>query len=406
MKKKKAAKTDFSPIPDAIRRIRAGEMVIVVDDPDRENEGDFVMAAEKVTPAAINFMARHGRGLICVPMLGDRLDKLGLTPMVNVNTELREAAFTVSVDLKKGTSTGISAADRAKTIRALIDNKTRPDDLAKPGHVFPLRARDGGVLVRTGHTEAGVDLSRLAGLAPAAVICEIMSPDGSMARMPELIRTAKKHGLAIITIRDLISYRRTHERLVERLVSVKLPTRFGDFDLHLYEDKVQQEHHVAIVKGDVAGKKDVLVRVHSSCFTGDVLESLRCDCGEQLRSAMIMIAEAGQGVVVYMHQEGRGIGLMNKLHAYLLQDRGFDTVEANQKLGFPADLRDYGIGAQILGDLGLSTIHLITNNPRKIVGLDGYGLTVTRRVPLTVDANPFNARYLATKKRKLGHLLK
>ncbi len=404
MTKKK--NSEFSPIPDAIRRIRAGEMVIVVDDPDRENEGDFVMAAEKVTPAAINFMAQHGRGLICVPMLGDRLDKLGLTPMVNVNTELREAAFTVSVDLKKGTSTGISASDRSKTIRALIDNKTRAEDLAKPGHVFPLRARDGGVLVRTGHTEAGVDLSRLAGLAPSSVICEIMSPDGTMARMPELIRMAKKHGLAIITIRDLISYRRTHEKLVKKLVSVKLPTRFGDFDLHLYEDTVLGEHHVAIVKGDVAGKKNVLVRVHSSCFTGDVLESLRCDCGEQLRSAMIMISQAKMGAVVYMHQEGRGIGLMNKLHAYILQDQGLDTVQANEKLGFPADLRDYGIGAQILNDLGLSSIHLITNNPRKIVGLDGYGLNVTKRVPLVIDSNPINARYLATKKRKLGHLLK
>jgi 3,4-dihydroxy 2-butanone 4-phosphate synthase / GTP cyclohydrolase II len=397
----------FAPIPDAIRRIRAGEIVIVVDDPDRENEGDFVMAAEKVTPAAINFMARYGRGLICVPMMGERLDSLGLTPMVNVNSELREAAFTVSVDVKKGTSTGISAADRARTIKALLDHHTRSEDLAKPGHVFPLRAREGGVLVRSGHTEAGVDLARLAGLAPAAVavICEIMSPNGSMARMSELKRIARRHNLAIITIRDLIGYRRTHEKLVQRLVSTKLPTRFGEFNLHLYEDTVLGEHHVALVKGEVAGKPDVLVRVHSSCFTGDVLESLRCDCGEQLRSAMIMISQKQRGVVLYMHQEGRGIGLANKLHSYVLQDSGLDTVEANIKLGFPADLRDYGIGAQILGDLGLSTIQLITNNPRKIVGLDGYGLKITKRIPLIVDANPINARYLATKKRKLGHLL-
>ena len=398
-------KNEFAAIPDAIRRIRAGEIIIVVDDPDRENEGDFVMAAEKVTPAAINFMAKFGRGLICVPMMGDRLDRLGLTPMVNVNSELREAAFTVSVDVKKGTSTGISAADRAKTIKALLDNHTRAEDLAKPGHVFPLRAREGGVLVRTGHTEAGVDLSRLAGLAPAAVICEIMSPDGSMARMSELKRIAKRHKIAIITIRDLIGYRRTHEKLVKRLVTTRLPTRFGEFNLHLYEDTVLGEHHVALVKGDVSNKRDVPVRVHSSCFTGDVLESLRCDCGEQLRSAMILISQAPRGVVLYMHQEGRGIGLMNKLHAYVLQDGGLDTVEANLKLGFPADLRDYGIGAQILTDLGLSTIQLITNNPRKLVGLDGYGLKITKRIPLVIDANPINARYLATKKRKLGHLL-
>ncbi len=398
-------KQTFTPIPEAIRRIRMGQMIVVVDDPDRENEGDLVMAAEKATPAAINFMAQHGRGLICVPMLGSRLDKLGLAPMVNVNTELREAAFTVSVDVKKGTSTGISAADRARTILALINNNTKTSDLAKPGHVFPLRARDGGVLVRTGHTEAGVDLARMAGLAPAAVICEIMSPNGSMARLPALLRMAKKNKLAIITIRDLISYRRHHEKLVKKLVTVKLPTRFGDFDLHLYEDEVLQEHHVALVKGRVDEQKDVLVRVHSSCFTGDVLHSLRCDCGDQLHKAIEMIGKKGRGVVLYMHQEGRGIGLMNKLHAYALQEKGLDTVQANLKLGFPADLRDYGIGAQILADLGLSTIHLITNNPRKIVGLDGYGLKVTKRVPLVIPSNPANARYLKTKSKKLGHLL-
>lgn len=398
-------KSQFTPIPEAIRRFRAGKMLVVVDDPDRENEGDLVIAAEKITPAAINFMAQHGRGLICVPMLGDRLDKLGLTPMVNVNTELREAAFTVSVDVKRGTSTGISAADRARTVLALIDNKTRAEDLAKPGHLFPLRSRQGGVLVRSGHTEAGVDLSRLAGLSPAAVICEIMNTNGSMARLPALFKMARKHKLGIITIRDLISYRRAHEKLIRRLVTAKLPTSYGEFELHLYEDKILDEHHVALVKGKVDKGNNVLVRVHSSCFTGDVLESLRCDCGEQLRTAMAMIAKAERGVVLYMHQEGRGIGLMNKLHSYVLQEKGLDTVEANVKLGFPADLRDYGIGAQILSDLGLSTIQLITNNPRKIVGLEGYGLKITKRVPLIIKPNPSNAKYLATKKRKMGHLL-
>lgn len=395
----------FTPIPEAIQRIKKGQMVIVVDDPDRENEGDFVMAAEKVTPSAINFMAQHGRGLICVPMMGEPLDRLGLTPMVNVSTELREAAFTVSVDVKKGTTTGISAADRAKTILALINKRTQPEDLAKPGHVFPLRARAGGVLVRTGHTEAGVDLARMAGLNASAVICEIMQPNGSMARLPGLKKMAKKHGLAIITIQDLISYRRRHEKLINHLVTTKLPTKYGDFDLHLYEDIVLQQHHVALVRGNVDGQKNVLVRVHSSCFTGDVLGSMRCDCGDQLKSALKAVSAAGRGVVLYMHQEGRGIGLMNKLHAYNLQDRGLDTVEANIKLGFPSDLRDYGIGAQILSDLGLSSIHLMTNNPRKVVGLDGYGLKITKRVPLVVEANPINQRYLQTKKKKMGHLL-
>lgn len=394
----------FTSIPEAIRRIRSGQMVIVVDDPDRENEGDLVMAAEKVNAAAINFMARHARGLICVPMMGDRLDKLGLTPMVNVNTELREAAFTVSVDVKKGTTTGISASDRAKTILALIDNKTKPDDLAKPGHVFPLRSREGGVLVRSGHTEAGVDLARLSGLAPAAVICEIMNLNGTMARLPALMKMAVRYNLGIITIKDLIQYRRYHEKLIHRLVTTKLPTRYGEFDLYLYEDVVLREHHVALVKGKVEGKKNVLVRVHSSCFTGDVLESLRCDCGEQLKAALKAVSQAPCGVVLYMHQEGRGIGLMNKLHSYNLQNKGLDTVQANIKLGFPADLRDYGIGAQILSDLGLTSIHLLTNNPRKIVGLEGYGLSIRKRVPLVVKSNPLNARYLETKRRKLGHL--
>ena len=398
-------KTKFSSIPDAIQFIRKGRMIIVVDDPNRENEGDFVMAAEKVTPAAINFMARHGRGLICVPMKGERLDKLRLTPMVNENTELREAAFTVSVDVIKGTTTGISASDRAKTINALINKKTKPSDLARPGHVFPLRSQPGGVLVRTGHTEAGVDLARLAGLSPAAVICEIMNANGTMARLNGLMKLAKKHRLPIITIQDLISYRRKHERMVKRLVSSQMPTATGNFQLHLYEDSILNEHHVALVKGNVDGSKNIPVRVHSSCFTGDVLHSLRCDCGEQLKKALEYIEKNGKGVVLYMHQEGRGIGLMNKLHAYNLQSKGLDTVQANIKLGFKPDLRDYGIGAQILSDLGLSSIHLITNNPRKIVGLEGYGLKITKRIPLIIKSNPKNDRYLKTKKKKLGHYL-
>lgn len=398
-------KNEFSGIPEAIRHIRNGKMVIVVDDADRENEGDLILAAEKVTPAAINFMAQHGRGLICVPLTGKRVEDLELAPMVNVNTELRDAAFTVSVDVKTGTTTGISASDRAKTIRALIDKKTKPEDLARPGHIFPLKSREGGVLVRTGHTEAGIDLARLAGLTPAAVICEIMNANGTMARLPALRKFAKRHGLPLITIRDLISYRRHHEKLVHRVVSTKLPTPYGVFDLHMYEDIVLREHHVALVMGNVDGAKNVLTRVHSSCFTGDVLESLRCDCGEQLRSTMKIIGQLKRGVLLYMHQEGRGIGLMNKLHAYVLQQQGLDTVDANKKLGFPPDLRDYGIGAQILSDLGLSTIHLITNNPRKIVGLDGYGLSITKRIPLVIKPNPVNARYLATKRKRLGHLL-
>ncbi len=393
----------FSSIQDAIRQFKAGKMVVVVDDPDRENEGDLVMAAEKVTPQAINFMAKYGRGLICVPMMGHRLDELKLGPMVMQNTELREAAFTVSVDVKKGTTTGISAGDRAKTILALINSKTKHDDLAKPGHIFPLRAREGGVLVRTGHTEAGVDLSRLSGLTPAAVICEIISENGRMARMAALQRFSRQHKLPLITIRDLIAYRRRHEKLVTRLITSAIPTRYGPLDMHLYEDVILKEHHVALVKGRVQGAKNVLVRVHSSCFTGDVIHSLKCDCGEQLNAALEKIGKADQGVLLYMHQEGRGIGLMNKLHAYNLQDKGLDTVEANIKLGFPADLRDYGIGAQILSDLGLSSIHLLTNNPRKVVGLEGYGLKITERVPLVIKPNPLNARYLMTKRKKMGH---
>ncbi len=395
----------FASIPEALQDFRKGRLVIVVDDPGRENEGDLVLAAEKVTPAAVNFMAKHARGLICVPMLGERLDRLNLAPMVE-NGAPREAAFTVSVDARRGVTTGISAHDRARTVKALIDPRTRPADLSRPGHVFPLRYKEGGVLVRSGHTEAAVDLARLSGLEPAAVICEIMNEDGTMARLPRLAAFARKHRLKVVTIQDLISYRQKHEKLVRRVVNVRLPTRHGQFQLHLYEDIPTGEHHVALVKGDVAGQKNVPVRVHSSCFTGDVLHSLRCDCGEQLGAALDQIDRAGRGVLLYMHQEGRGIGLVNKLHAYVLQESGLDTVQANKKLGFPADLREYGIGAQILVDLGLSTVQLLTNNPKKIVGIEGYGLKVVKRVPLEVPPNPQNRRYLETKRRKLGHLLR
>jgi 3,4-dihydroxy 2-butanone 4-phosphate synthase / GTP cyclohydrolase II len=395
----------FASIPDALRDIKKGRIVIVVDDPGRENEGDFVVAAEKVTPAVVNFMAKHGRGLICVPMMGERLDQLKLFPMVENGAAPREAAFTVSVDARFGVTTGISAHDRARTIRALIDPATRPADLSKPGHVFPLRYKEGGVLVRSGHTEAAVDFARLAGLQPAAVICEIMNEDGSMARLPQLLRLARKYRMKMVTIEDLIAYRRRNEKLVRRLVSAKLPTRYGAFQLHLYEDIPTGEHHVAMVKGNVEGQKNVLVRVHSSCFTGDVLHSLRCDCGEQLRGALEQINRAGRGVVLYMHQEGRGIGLVNKLHAYVLQESGLDTVQANRRLGFPPDLREYGIGAQILVNLGLSSVCLLTNNPRKIVGIEGYGLRVVKRVPLEIPPNPANRRYLQAKRRKLGHIL-
>jgi 3,4-dihydroxy 2-butanone 4-phosphate synthase / GTP cyclohydrolase II len=395
----------FSSIPDAIKEIRKGRMVIVVDDPDRENEGDLICAGSKATPEIINFMATHGRGLICLPMLGSRLDELQIAPMVDQSQEVREAAFTVSIDAKRGVTTGVSAADRAQTIRTVINPKTRPGDLARPGHIFPLRYREGGVLVRAGHTEAAIDLSKMAGLYPAGIICEIMNEDGSMARMPQLKRFAAKHRLKTITIAALIEHRRKTERLVHRSVSAKLPTRYGPFTLHLYEDVLNREHHLAIVRGDVAGKRDVLVRVHSSCFTGDTLGSSRCDCGEQLHRALEKIGKEERGVLLYMHQEGRGIGLENKLKAYALQDRGMDTVEANEALGFKPDLRHYGIGAQILSDLGLSGIRLMTNNPRKIVGLDGYGLRVVERVPLEVPATNSNRKYLKTKKDKLGHLL-
>ena len=392
-------------IPEAIEYIRKGKMVIVIDDKERENEGDLVMAASKVTPEAINFMAKYGRGLICLAIVGERLDKLGIKPMVANGVELREAAFTVSVDARKGTSTGISAHDRATTVKAVINPRVKPFDLCSPGHIFPLRYREGGVLVRAGHTEAAVDLTKLAGLYPAGVICEIMHEDGRMARTPELLRFAKKHRMAIITIADLIEYRRRTEKFIKRIATAGLPTEFGEFRIILYESLLDNEHHLALVKGEVKGKKDVLVRVHSSCLTGDILHSLRCDCGSQLHRAMEIIEKKGQGVVLYMHQEGRGIGLVNKVKAYELQDKGLDTVEANKVLGFKPDLRDYGIGAQILADLGLSTIALLTNNPRKIVGIEGHGLKVTRRIPLEIRPTRVNKKYLRVKKKKLGHML-
>jgi 3,4-dihydroxy 2-butanone 4-phosphate synthase/GTP cyclohydrolase II len=396
----------FDSVEEAIRDIRDGKMVIVVDDEDRENEGDFILAADKVTPEAVNFMATYGRGLICVPMTGDRLDRLGLGPMVRDNTARLGTPFTISVDAKQGTTTGSSAHDRAETIRVLIDPDAKPDDLARPGHIFPLRAMEGGVLRRAGHTEAVVDLARLAGLYPAGVLCEILDDDGTMARVPRLLEMAEQYGLKIITIAHLIEYRHRKEVLVRRLVKTHLPSKYGDFDLYLYESDITKNHHIALVKGNPAeSETPPLVRVHSQCLTGDILGSLRCDCGEQLGVALEMIERAGDGVFLYMRQEGRNIGLANKLKAYALQDGGKDTVEANEELGFPADPRDYGIGAQILADLGLSKIRLLTNNPRKIVGLEAYGLEVVERVSIEVSPNPDNAKYLETKRAKLGHLL-
>jgi 3,4-dihydroxy 2-butanone 4-phosphate synthase / GTP cyclohydrolase II len=395
----------FNTIESAVADLRRGKMVIVVDDADRENEGDVIMAAQFVTPAAVNFMAKHGRGLICVPTTSERLKQLGIERMVVQNRESFKTDFQVSVDAVRGITTGISAADRAETIRIMADPTALPDDLVQPGHVFPLRARPGGVLQRAGHTEAAVDLVELAGCRPIGVICEIMSDDGSMARLPELVKFARKHRLKICAIADLIQFRRAREKLVERMEVVKLPTDYGDFNLYLYRSKLDGQHHLALACGEVAGKRNVLVRVHSECLTGDVFGSRRCDCGPQLHDAMRQVSAAGCGVVVYMRQEGRGIGLAPKIQAYKLQEQGYDTVEANQKLGFEMDLREYGLGAQILADLGLKTIRLLTNNPRKIVGLEGYGLEIVEQLPIKVQPNPHNARYLKTKRDKLGHLL-
>ena len=395
----------FAPIAEAVDAIRAGQMIIVVDDEDRENEGDLTIAAEKVTPEAINFMARYGRGLICLPMMGERLDALEIPMMVRENTSRFETAFAVPIEAKDVTSTGISAADRAATIRAAIDPATTPSDLARPGHMFPLRARKGGVLVRAGQTEAAVDLARMAGLCPAGVICEIMNDDGTMARVRELARVARKHGLLMITIADLIKYRMRNDRLIKRIASARLPTDHGPFQVYAYENEIDGETHVALVRGDISDGREILVRVHSRCLTGDVFHSERCDCGRQLETAKQRIAAEGRGVLLYLNQEGRGIGLANKIRAYELQDEGFDTVEANERLGFKPDQRDYGIGAQILGDLGVETMRLLTNNPRKFIGLDGYGLSVVESLPLEVDASDHARAYLKTKKDKLGHKL-
>ncbi len=395
----------FSPIAEALDDIRAGRMVVVCDDEDRENEGDLTLAAQFATPEAINFMAMHGRGLICLALTPERCEELGLDLMAAKNESPFETAFTVSIEAREGVTTGISAADRACTIGVAIDSESSPRDLVQPGHVFPLKAKSGGVLERTGQTEAAVDLARLAGLQPAGVICEIMNEDGTMARVPDLVAYCERHGLKMITVADLIAYRRVHDKLVERVVATALPTAFGDFEVFGYRSLVDAKHHVALVKGEVSGHADVLVRVHSECLTGDVFHSLRCDCGEQLESALAMIEEEGAGVLLYLAQEGRGIGLLNKLRAYKLQDGGLDTVDANLELGLPVDLRDYGIGAQILIDLGLTSIRILTNNPKKIRGLEGYGLSVTDQIPIVHPPNRHNERYLLAKRERLGHAI-
>ncbi len=400
-----ATKHEFATIEQAIEDIREGKMVVVCDDENRENEGDLTMAAQFVTPEAVNFMAKEGRGLICLALTPERCDELGLDLMAAKNESAFETAFTVSIEARSGVSTGISAADRARTIQVAIDPSSSPRELVQPGHVFPLKAKSGGVLERVGQTEAAVDLARLAGLNPSGVICEIMNDDGTMARVPDLVQFCARHGLKMITVADLVAYRRRTEKLVERVVSTRLPTAFGDFVAVGYRSLVDQKHHVALVKGEVEGDQDVLVRVHSECLTGDVFHSLRCDCGEQLESALSMIEREGRGVLLYLSQEGRGIGLLNKLRAYKLQEEGLDTVEANLQLNFPADLRDYGIGAQILVDLGLTSIRLLTNNPKKISGLAGYGLSVSDQMPIEHLSNPHNESYLRAKRDKLGHIL-
>ena len=396
----------FARIEEALTEIKAGKFVIVVDDESRENEGDLIMAAEKVTPEAINFMAIHARGLICAPMTGERLDELKIPLMVSENTSTHTTAFTVSVEARHGVTTGISTQDRAQTIKALINPGSKPEDIARPGHILPLRAKDGGVLVRAGHTETTVDLARLAGLYPAGICCEIMNDDGSMARLPQLEVMAKKFNLKIVSVAELIAYRRRHEKLVHLVTETRLPTPFGEFKALAYKSDIESGEHLALVMGDIIDGTPALVRVHSECLTGDVFGSLRCDCGEQLDMAMEMVANEKRGVILYMRQEGRGIGFHNKLCAYALQDKGLDTVEANLSLGFDADLRDYGIGAQILADLGLKEIRLLTNNPKKVVGIEGYGLKVVQTVPIIVPPNPHNRKYLETKQNKMGHILK